>query len=1203
MNQSEPRIRLWSRRLGSIFLAFLIAMMSFMSTEKTANAASSTWTTVGSMPPPNVYSIVDVNGTLYSGTWNNSNDVWSYSNGMWTQISGSPSNVVSLLNVNGTLYAGANDGVWSYSNGTWKKMSGSLSNVQTLVEVDGTLYAGTENGGVGVWSYSNGEWTPMDKSPGYVRSLVEVNGMLYAGTRQSSNGVWSYSNGEWTPIDKSPSYVRSLVGVKGTLYAGTENGGEGVWSYSNSTWTQMSKSPGNVRSLLTVKDTLYVGTQYGYNDVWSYNNDTWKQMSGSPGGVYSMVEVNGTLYAGTQSGRNDIWSYSNGTWSGSPSEVYSLLEVNGKLYAGVWNNGNNVWSYSNGTWTIMNNSPGNVISMLLLNGTLYAGTWNGSNDVWSYSNGTWTSMDKSPSNVYSLLNVNDTLYAGTWNGNNGVWSYSNGTWKQMEGSPSNVFSLLNVNGTLYAGTENNEGVWSYSNDTWKQMDKSPSNVHSLINVNGTLYAGANDGVWSYSNDTWTPMKDSPSNVYSLRYVGGTLYASTDDDKGVWSYSNDTWTPMSGSTSGMYTLLQAGGTLYAGGYYGVGQFVLPVPDVLDNLQAGNTTTTTTTLTWNAVSGATGYNIYENGGKKAIATVSSPTHTVNGLTPGTVYTFTVKALNETIESAQSSAIDVWTVPNAPIDLTATTKDSQVALSWSSVTGATSYKVYRGTSSGSYDATPVATVTSETTYTATGLTNGTKYYFVVVASNTGGDSVASNEASAMPIVSSDATLNGLALSSGTLSPGFSSGRTSYVSSVPNNVSSLTVSASVANVNATMTVNGNLVGSGQPSGAIPLKVGSNAIYIVVTAQDNTVKTYTIDVTRAQPSLPSPSPSYYPVTDVSLNPTELSLTAGGETSVMHASIKPSYATNQSVTWSSSNPQVAKVSSDGVVTPLAPGTATITVTTVDQAKTATCKVNVVEENKLVGFEASEDTILLKPNQSSPVTLYAVYSNGTKEDITKNKEVKYRSSSKTIATVTKGVIKAGRKEGEATITVTYQGKKVEISVVISMLDVTKLELKPTNLQLGVGQEEQLQLTATLSNKKTVDVTKRAKWSTSDPDLASVDPTGKVKAIAPGTAVIKAIYGGKTSEMSVKVGEADQVKRLLTSKRKVTIAAGKKQAVKLTAYYENNSKKIVTEQADWSSEDEAVATVEHGVISGVAKGTVKINATYQGKTVTITVTVAE
>jgi predicted secreted protein len=99
----------------------------------------------------------------------------------------------------------------------------------------------------------------------------------------------------------------------------------------------------------------------------------------------------------------------------------------------------------------------------------------------------------------------------------------------------------------------------------------------------------------------------------------------------------------------------------------------------------------------------------------------------------------------------------------------------------------------------------------------------------------------------ISSDATLSNMTISSGTLTPVFAAATTSYTDSVTNSVSSVTVSPTVNQGNATVKVNGMAVTSGQASGSISLAVGSTTITVMVTAQDmNTTDSYTISVTRA---------------------------------------------------------------------------------------------------------------------------------------------------------------------------------------------------------------------------------------------------------------------------------------------------------------------------------------------------------------------
>jgi hypothetical protein len=105
--------------------------------------------------------------------------------------------------------------------------------------------------------------------------------------------------------------------------------------------------------------------------------------------------------------------------------------------------------------------------------------------------------------------------------------------------------------------------------------------------------------------------------------------------------------------------------------------------------------------------------------------------------------------------------------------------------------------------------------------------------------------NRAPVVPVASSNADLSAVLLSSGVLSPIFAFGTTTYTSSVGNDISSLTVTGSVYDSKATMTVNGISTASGKASGAISLRVGPNPITLVVTAQDGSIKTYSVIVTR----------------------------------------------------------------------------------------------------------------------------------------------------------------------------------------------------------------------------------------------------------------------------------------------------------------------------------------------------------------------
>jgi fibronectin type 3 domain-containing protein len=159
----------------------------------------------------------------------------------------------------------------------------------------------------------------------------------------------------------------------------------------------------------------------------------------------------------------------------------------------------------------------------------------------------------------------------------------------------------------------------------------------------------------------------------------------------------------------------------------------------------------TLNWTVSSDATGYyverSITTGGPYTQVSMQTTSSYTDAGLTNGTKYYYVVSAYNSVGQSANSagvSAMPMPTAPATPTGLAATAGNAQVGLIWTASVGATSYQVRRSTSSGAETQISVPTSSS---YTDTGLSNGTKYFYVVLAVNSGGDSADSAQVSATP------------------------------------------------------------------------------------------------------------------------------------------------------------------------------------------------------------------------------------------------------------------------------------------------------------------------------------------------------------------------------------------------------------------------------------------------------------------------
>jgi fibronectin type 3 domain-containing protein len=186
---------------------------------------------------------------------------------------------------------------------------------------------------------------------------------------------------------------------------------------------------------------------------------------------------------------------------------------------------------------------------------------------------------------------------------------------------------------------------------------------------------------------------------------------------------------------------------------------PAPPAVPSTPAGVTATggaNQVSLSWSAVSGATSYNIYwatasgvTTAGTKI--TVSSNSYIQTGLTASTTYYYIVTAVNASGQSGASTQVSAATnapivvIPAAPAGVSATGGANLVNISWSPVSGATSYNIYYATTSGVTKANGAKVTNASSPYSQTGLSDGTMYYFIVTAVNSAGESAGSAQASA--------------------------------------------------------------------------------------------------------------------------------------------------------------------------------------------------------------------------------------------------------------------------------------------------------------------------------------------------------------------------------------------------------------------------------------------------------------------------
>lgn len=310
-------------------------------------------------------------------------------------------------------------------------------------------------------------------------------------------------------------------------------------------------------------------------------------------------------------------------------------------------------------------------------------------------------------------------------------------------------------------------------------------------------------------------------------------------------------------------------------------------------------------------------------------------------------------------------------------------------------------------------------------------------------------------------------------------------------------------------------------------------------------------------------------VESVKLNKTSLTLVRG-KTYTLVPTVNPSTASEKGVTFTSSDKNVVTVSSKGVITAVKGGTATITVKSKENNKTASCKVTVREPVTGVTLSKSEATLFV----GAKLTLKATIA---PEDAY-NKKLTWSTSDKAVATVSSTGVVVATGSGKAVITVkTADGgftAKCEITV---NRKAEKVELNEKSIVINKGEAFTL-----VENVLPYDCyNKNVTWSSSDENVAVVK-NGTVSGINTGKAVItvKTEDGGFTAQCEVQVNEP--VGSVKLSKNEMTLHNGETDTLTATVFPENADNKNVT----WSSSDEKVATVKDGKVTGIGKGTAVI-----------------
>lgn len=344
-------------------------------------------------------------------------------------------------------------------------------------------------------------------------------------------------------------------------------------------------------------------------------------------------------------------------------------------------------------------------------------------------------------------------------------------------------------------------------------------------------------------------------------------------------------------------------------------------------------------------------------------------------------------------------------------------------------------------------------------------------------------------------------------------------------------------------------------------------------------------------------------VSGIQLNKSALTLKAT-ETETLTATITPATAAVKTLSWDSSNEEVATVDKDGKVTAVGGGTCTITAKSIDGTNvSASCAVTVTQP--VSSITLNRTTLDLNPGGTATLSPTVAPENAT------NKNLNWASSNEEIATVDQNGVVTAVKVGDCKIICSAEdGSGVNTECIVNVAErvpvaVASISLNQSNVVMRLEDQAPIQIMATISPEDADN--KNVAWESSDEAVATVDVTGLVTAVAAGECTITCT-SAENSEIkaacTVNVTESNDpllVEKITLSETSVSLNYKDEKKITATVTPSNADNPVVK----WTSSDSKVISVDNAgnlTAKGLGTCTITCAATDTSKVVsTCTVTV--
>jgi Domain of unknown function (DUF1929)/Concanavalin A-like lectin/glucanases superfamily/Bacterial Ig-like domain (group 2)/Glyoxal oxidase N-terminus/Abnormal spindle-like microcephaly-assoc'd, ASPM-SPD-2-Hydin len=291
-----------------------------------------------------------------------------------------------------------------------------------------------------------------------------------------------------------------------------------------------------------------------------------------------------------------------------------------------------------------------------------------------------------------------------------------------------------------------------------------------------------------------------------------------------------------------------------------------------------------------------------------------------------------------------------------------------------------------------------------------------------------------------------------------------------------------------------------------------------------------------------------------------------------------------SVSWSSSSPAVATITSNGNTTSLAAGQTTITATSGSVSGSA---VLTVTSATLSSIAVTPGTYSIASGTVEQFTAAGTFSDGSQQNLTTY--VSWGSSTSAVATVASSGAASGVGPGTAAITATLGSVTGTANLTVTTAVLTAIQISPQSPSVTIGGSQQFSATGIYSDGTSGNISASAQWTSSAVTVAtmSVVSAGLAASTGTGTTIISASYSGLTASTTLTV--QDQLLSITIAPATATLATGQTEQFSAMGIYASGVTQNLTGSATWSASAPGVAGVSSsGLATSLTPGQTSISA---------------